>query len=151
MRKLVSMSSRPDTELVVAVLQCLTKICNAFPRDFILNESNNDTVSAILVQLPLLLNSASSQVQQEALELASVLLKNCAKTDVVQQRKVADSYMQKDFLAPVVALANSNITQPALLAALVHLAQSIGMYCPTDHLLSVRVSLKNNLYWNQFQ
>ncbi|VDL11664.1 unnamed protein product [Hymenolepis diminuta] len=140
-RKLVSMSSRPDTELVVAVLQCLTKICNAFPRDFILNESNNDTVSAILVQLPLLLNSAFSQVQEEALELASVLLKNCAKTDVVQQRKVADSYMQKDFLAPVVALATSNITQPALLAALVHLAQSIGMYCPTDHLLSVRFML----------
>ncbi|KAM3186028.1 hypothetical protein ACTXT7_005209 [Hymenolepis weldensis] len=141
MRKLVSMSGRPDTELVVVVLQCLTKICNAFPRDFILNESNSDNVSAILVQLPLLLNSAFSQVQQEALELASVLLKNCAKTDVVQQRKVADSYMQEDFLAPVVALANSNITQPALLAALVHLAQSIGMYCPTDHLLSVRFML----------
>nr|CDS26345.2 Cullin associated NEDD8 dissociated protein 1 [Hymenolepis microstoma] len=140
-RKLVSMLDCPGTELVVAVLQCLTKICNTFPRDFILNENNSDNVSGILAQLPLFLNSAFPQVQQEALELASVLLKNCAKTDVVQQLKVADSYMQNNFIESVVSLANSNITQPALLTALVHLAQSIGMFSPANHPLSVQFML----------
>ncbi|VDN99390.1 unnamed protein product [Rodentolepis nana] len=141
MRKLVSMLDCPGTEFVVAILQCLTKVCNTFPRDFILNENSNDNVSGVLAQLPLFLNSAFPQIQQEALELASVLLKNCAKTDVVQQLKVADSYMQKNFLEPVVNLANSNITQPALLTALVHLAQSIGMFSPANHSLSVQFML----------
>lgn len=138
MQKFISMADCPNPDLVVAVLQCLTKICNAFPRDFLLN-GNNQTL--IFEQIPLFLNSAFPQIQQEALELAATLLTNSAKTDLLLQRQAGDAIIGKNFLTPFVALANTSITQPGLLTAMVHLAQSIGMYCPKGHPLTVQVSL----------
>lgn len=140
LKKLVSMTTVPNNDMLTAALRCITKVCNSFPRDFILNGDNN--VSILLPQLPLWLNSSFTPVVQETLELASALLKNCCQTDVVQQNLVADFYTRNDFLTPIVIFANTNITQPSLLTALVHLAQSIGMYKPDGHILSIPVSLK---------
>ncbi|KAH9279556.1 Cullin-associated Nedd8-dissociated protein 1 [Echinococcus granulosus] len=142
-KTLLEMLRARDCHLRAAATHCITVICSHFPRDFILNEDKN--VAAILPLLPDLLNDPNPAVVQEALELAAAVLKQCSRCDVVQQATVADFYTGEKFLDPVIGLTHSSSISSTLLTALLHLMQSIGMYRPESHKLSVKFMLEKVL------
>ncbi|KAL5105662.1 Cullin-associated NEDD8-dissociated protein 1 [Taenia crassiceps] len=143
MKMLLKLMQSSNYDLRVAAIHCVTVICSQFPRDFILNGDKN--VEVVLPLLPELLADPNSAVVQEALELAASVLKQCSRCDVVQQAMVADFYTTERFLQPVIALTHSQPHRTAQLTALLHLMQSIGMYRPETHMLSVKFMLEKVL------
>lgn len=141
MKTLLKLMQANNCDLCVAAIHCITVICSHFPRDFILNEDKN--VEVVLSLLPELIADSNPAVVQEVLELAAGVLKQCSRCDVVQQAMVADFYSTEEFLQPVIALTHSQPYRTTQLTALLHLMQSIGMYRPETHMLSVKVSLEN--------
>ncbi|KAL5964650.1 Cullin-associated NEDD8-dissociated protein 1 [Taenia solium] len=143
MKTLLKLMQANNCDLRVAAIHCVTVICSHFPRDFILNGDKN--IEVVLPLLPELLADPNPAVVQEALELAAGVLKQCSRCDVVQQAMVADFYSTEKFLRPVIVLAHSQPHRTTQLTALLHLMQSIGMYKPETHKLSVKFMLEKVL------
>ncbi|VDK35860.1 unnamed protein product [Taenia asiatica] len=143
MKTLLKLMQANNCDLRVAAIHCVTVICSHFPRDFILNGDKN--IEVVLPLLPELLADPNPSVVQEALELAAGVLKQCSRCDVVQQAMVADFYSTEKFLHPVIVLTHSQPHRTTQLTALLHLMQSIGMYKPETHKLSVKFMLEKVL------